>query len=106
MKECINLEISFRGKIYNFTSLYRSSSQSSDNYEDFVENLQLNLDKIANKSPNVLVVFGDFIVKSSNWYKHDKTTYDGSKIIAITSQFGLQQLIKEPTHFNRFIFMY
>ena len=37
-------------------------------------------------------------VKSSNWYKHDKTTYEGSKIDAITSQFGLQQLIKEPTH--------
>ena len=44
------------------------------------------------------VVLGDFNVKSSNWYKHDKTTYEGSKIDAITSQFGLQQLIKEPTH--------
>ena len=106
MKGCINFEISFGGKIYNFISPYRSSSQSSDNYEDFAENLELNLDKIANKSPYVLVVLGDFNVKSSNWYKHDKTTYDGSKIIAITSQFGLQQLIKEPTHFNRFIFMY
>ena len=64
------------------------------------------LGKIANKSPYVLVVLGDFNVKSSNWYKHDKTTYDVSKIIAITSQFGLQQLIKEPTHFHSFIFMY
>ena len=106
MKGCINFEISFGGKIHNFISPYRSSSQSSDNYEDFAENLELNLDKIANKSPYVLVVLGDFNVKSSNWSKHDKTTYDGSKIIAITSQFGLQQLIKEPTHFNRFIFMY
>ena len=85
---------------------YRSPSQSSDTFEDFSDNLELNLDKIANKSAYLLVVLGDFNVKSSNWYKHDKTTYEGSKIDAITSQFGLQQLIKEPTHFNRFIFMY
>ena len=26
------------------------------------------------------------------------TTYEGSKIDAITSQFGLKQLIQEPTH--------
>ena len=31
-------------------------------------------------------------------YERDKTTYEGSKIEAITSQFGLGQLIKEPTH--------
>ena len=35
---------------------------------------------------------------NSNWYKHDKTSYEGSKIDAIISQFGLQQLIKEPIH--------
>ena len=97
----MNFEISFGGKTYNFILLYHSPRQSSDNYEDFAENLKLDLGKIANKSPYILVVLGDF-----NWYKHDKTTYGGSKIIAITPQFGLQQLIKEPTHFHRFIFMY
>ena len=39
-----------------------------------------------------------FNAKSSNWYKHDTTTYEGSKIDAITSQFGLKQLIQEQTH--------
>ena len=38
------------------------------------------------------------MAKSSNWYKHNKTTYEGSKIEAITFQFGLKQLILEPTH--------
>ena len=109
LKECMNFEISCGGKICNFISLYRSPSQSSDTFEDFTDNLELNLDKIANISPYLLVVLGDFNVKSSNWYKHDKITYEGSKIDAITSQFGLQQLIKEPTHifmYFRFIFMY
>ena len=102
----MNFEILFAGKIYNFIPLYGSPSQSSDNYENFAENLELNLDKIANKSPYVLVVHSDFNIKSSNCYKDNKTTYEGSKIDAITSHFDLQQLIKEPTHFNRFIFMY
>ena len=74
LKECMNFEISFGGKMCNFISLYRSSSQSSETFEDFADNLELNLDKIANKSPYLLVALGDFDVKSSNWYKLDKTT--------------------------------
>ena len=94
----MNFEISFGGKICNFISLYRSPSQLSETFEDFADNFELNLDKIANKSPYLLVVLGDLNVKSSNWYKNNKTSYEGSKIDAITSQFGLLQLITEPTH--------
>ena len=46
----------------------------------------------------MIVILGDFNAKSSNWYKHDKTTDDGSKVEAITSHFALKQLIQEPTH--------
>ena len=66
--------------------------------ERICRQLQLSLDKISNQNPFLTVVLGDFNTKSSNWYKHDKTTYEGSKIDAATSQFGLQQLIKKPTH--------
>ena len=98
MEECINFEISFAGKVCNFISLHRSPSQSHDIFETFVDNPELNLDTIANKNPYFIVVLGQFNVKSSNWYKHDKTTYEGSKIEAITSPFGLKQLTQEPTH--------
>ena len=98
LKKCMSFEISSGGKICNFISLYRSPSQSSDTFEFFADKLELSLDKIADKSPYLLVVLADFNVKSSNWYKHDKTTYEGSKIDATISQFGLQKLIKEPTH--------
>ena len=80
-------------------SLFRSPSQSSDTFEDFADNIELNLDKIATKSPYLLVILGDFNIKSQNWYKHEKTTYESSNIDAITSQFGLQQLIKEQLMF-------
>ena len=34
---------------------------------------------------------------SNFWFKGDKTTYEGSKVDGITSTFGLQQIINEPT---------
>ena len=94
----MNFEISFGDKISNFISLHCSPSQSHDTFEDFADNFELNLDKIANKNPYLLNALGDFNVKSSNWYKHDKTTYEGFKIDPVTSQFGLQLLINEPNH--------
>ena len=98
MDECINFEISFGGKLCNFVSLYRSLSQSPDVFEKFADNFELNLDKIANKNSYLIVILGDFNAKSSNWFKHDTATYEGSKVDGIMSQFGLKQLIQETTH--------
>ena len=39
-----------------------------------------------------------FNAKSKNWYSQDKTSFEGKTIESITSQFGLYQLINEPTH--------
>ena len=41
-------------------------------------------------------MLGDF--KSNVWFKGHKTKYEGSKTEGITSTFGLQQIINEPTH--------
>ena len=38
------------------------------------------------------------IAKSKNWYSQNKTSFDGKTIESISSQFGLYQLINEPTH--------
>ena len=45
------------------------------------------------------VILGDFNAKSSLWCNNAITTYECSKIDGVTSQFGLQQIIKEPTRF-------
>ena len=76
----MNFEILFGGKLCNFISLCRSPSQSQDVFEIFVDNFELNLDKIADKNPYLIVILGDFSAKSSNWYKHDTRTHEGSKI--------------------------
>ena len=98
LNECINFEINIGGKMCNFLCLYRSPSQTRDTFEGFADNLQLTLDTLNNNNPFLIVAIGDFNAKTTNWYKNDMTSYEGLKIDAITSQFGLQQLINEPTH--------
>ena len=78
-----------------------SPSQSQDELETFLKSLELNLHTTLANNPFLAVVFGDFNAKSNLWCKSDKTSYEGSKIEGITSQFGLQQLINEPTHHTR-----
>ena len=41
---------------------------------------------------------GDFNAKSTNRCKNDITSHKGSMIDALKSNYGLQQLIQEPTH--------
>ena len=85
-------------KLCNFIFLYPSFSQPSDIFDQFADDLELTLHEVANHNPFLTVILAEFNVKSENRYKHDKTSYEGSKIDALTSQFGLQQIIKEPTH--------
>ena len=45
-----------------------------------------------------MVLTGDFNAKSKNSYKNDKYSFEENIIENVTSQLGLQQVIKEPTH--------
>ena len=49
-------------------------------------------------NPFLMTTIGDFNAKSKNWYNENKTSFEGKAIESITSQFGLYQLINEPTH--------
>ena len=74
LQECIVFQVLIANKLCNFISLYRSPSQPTDIFDQFVDNLELTLDEVANNNPLLVVVLGDFNVKSENWYKHDKTS--------------------------------
>ena len=97
LQECIDFEMKIGEKLCNFVALYRSPSQSQDEFETFAKKLELNLDTISANNPFLTVVLGDFNAKSNLWYKKNKTTYEGSQIDGIVSQFGLHQLINEST---------
>ena len=81
-----------------FLCLYGSPSQTRDTFETFGDNFELTLDLIINKNPFLIVALGDFNAKTTNWYKNDINSYEDLEIDTITSQFGLQQIINEPTY--------
>ena len=97
----LNFSKKSREKLCNFIVLYRSPSQSQGDFETFLKNFVLNLDTILTNNPFLTVVLADFNVKSNLWCKSDETSYESSKIEGTTSQFGLQQLINEPTHYTK-----
>ena len=97
-QECINFEIRIADKICNFIYLYRSPSQSKDEYESSADNLGFNLDSVALRNSYLIVVLGDFDAQTKGCYPLGKITYEDTRIDGDTSQFGLEQLIHEPTH--------
>ena len=50
------------------------------------------------QSPHFILVIGDFNVRSSSWWKNDLKASEGNQVDAITSFYGLNQLIFEPTN--------
>ena len=85
LRECINFEVKINGKTCNFVSLYSSHSQTKNEFENLIENLELNLEHIAKNSPFLILLLGDFYVRMQGWYQKDITTFKGCKINIATS---------------------
>ena len=98
LEECIAFDLIISNKLCSFAALYRSPSQSQDNFAKFSDNFEMTLDLVSNKNPFLLAVLGDFNAKLSQWHDKDSSTSEGISIEKITSQFGLHQIINEPTH--------
>ena len=96
--EWVNFEVSIANKICHFTQFYRSPSQKQDEFQEFKSNLEMNLDALSTNNPFLTVMIGDFNAKSSNWCLNDITTFEGSQIEFLASQFAMSQVINEPTH--------
>ena len=67
-------------KLCNFISLYRSPTQSTDEFENFVYNSDLTLEAVTQKNPFLTVIIGDFNAKFNKWCSTDKTTLEGAKL--------------------------
>ena len=97
-EECIVFDLIISNKLCSFVALYRSPSQSQDDFATFSDNFEMALDLVPKKNPFSIVVLGDFNAKLSQWHDKDSTTSEGISIENITSQFGLHQIINEPIH--------
>ena len=46
----------------------------------------------------MLLVRGDFNVRSSGWWSDDTDTIEGTRLESVASYYGLYQIINEPTY--------
>ena len=97
LNECLVCELSF-GSHGVCRSIYRTPSQSSNEYNTFLLNFEQPLTYLNSIKPHVLLVTGDFNVRSSSWWSDDIDTVEGTRFESITSYYGLHQIINEPTH--------
>ena len=98
LDECIAFHLIISNKLCSFVALYRSPSQSQDDFATFSDNFEMTLDLVSKKNPSLLVGLGDFNAKLSQWHDKDSSIFEGISVESITSQFGLHQIINERTH--------
>ena len=68
LHECLSFKLQIGDKICNFAVLYRSPSQSHDDFETFADNSEMTLEMLTQKNPFLITTIGDFHVKSINWH--------------------------------------
>ena len=66
LNECFVLEINILNKKGYVISLYRSPSQSKDDLDQFLLNFEQLISDRMSQSPHVILVTGDFNVRSSS----------------------------------------
>ena len=67
LKKCFILEVSINNKRGYVVSLYRSPSQTSDELDSFITNLEEIVVDISRSNPHFVLIIVDFNAKSSNW---------------------------------------
>ena len=98
LSESILFQLQIVSKICNFNSLYRSPSQTADNFHSFLDNLKLNVDAVTDNNAFLVVAIGDFNARSSSWCINDKSSYEGTKIDYLATEYDLKQVMNKPTH--------
>ena len=59
LQESISFELRIGGKCWRFSCLYRSPNQTQNEFETFLKNFELTLDKIHENNPLMTIVLGD-----------------------------------------------
>ena len=98
MQEIVVSEMCVARKKIFFVVLYRSPSQNSAEFENFIDGLQLVVTRIQNENPYSLTIMGDFNCRSNQWWSEDIENIEGSVLDELLDVNNLHQLIGEPTN--------
>ena len=109
LDQCIACEVTFKNKKKGHViSLYRSSSQTPDPFDNFLQLFEEPLQDIFKFKSSFVLIVADFTCRNSNCYLGDPVTPQEARVEALISFYGLNQLIKTPrdlfqTYFRTFL---
>ena len=78
VSECLQCEVSINNKKGYIPVLYRSSSQNSLEFDNFILNFKKMLSDINSSNPHFSIILGNFKARSNNWCQGDTQTSGGS----------------------------
>ena len=78
LSDCLTLEVTISNRKGFVITLYRSPSQTSDEFQSFISNLEKILININSFDPHFAILLGDFNAKSKSWSTNDTTTEEGT----------------------------
>ena len=73
-------EVSIINKKGYVAVFYRSPSQNSSEFDNFILNFEKMLSDINSSNPHFSVILGDFNARSNNWWQCDTQTSEESRI--------------------------
>ena len=100
LHECLTIELNIKNKLCVLVALYRSPSHSRNEFSSFITNLESTLHAITLRNPFLTMTLSDFNAKNKLWFDLDNTSDEGSILNDLMAQYGLTQIIHEPTHIS------
>ena len=97
-KEALFLEMSDNKNKVIVSVIYRSPSQTNDEFGLFLSNLEKRFSDINKLKSSLSVVTDDFNARSFSWWSDDINTTEGTNLFSLTFSNGFSELINEPTH--------
>ena len=98
LDNCLVTEIRSQDEKCFLTCLYRSPSQSQDEFENFCTKFDILLGQTNDEISICSIVTGDFNARCSRWWRNDITNFAGKEIDFLTSSAGYTQIIDKPIH--------
>ena len=87
--EFLTIELIIKNKLCALVALYRSPSQSQNEFSSFITNLESTLQATSLRKLFLTIVLGDFNGKNKLWFDQDNTLYKGSILNDLMAQYGL-----------------
>ena len=98
MQEMIVAGITLARKKRLFITVYRSPSQTSEQFEEFINKMQMIFDQIRRERCHSLILTGDLNCRSSQWWGKDTEYPEGIVLDELIKMNNLYQLIDKPTN--------